>query len=238
MILLDILDAVFRLLTGGLPLQPVTLALALMVVGMGWMFGKLTTRLGFIRTSLALIAGLYFYMVFAQTQFFGVHLFLIGLLLNHLPLFVRIGSWAQGLGDWWFALRYRRTFEDMRTHERDAEDRAREARKAYHSQSGKNDQQSQWRAEAQARRGRKTTQSGNQRAKAEKRRPNFGKTALPTEQQGYLQTLGLDPFGAYSLAEIRTAYRRMAKQTHPDLGGSVQHFSAVQTAFEWLVKRG
>lgn len=231
MLVLDILDALFRLLTGGVPLQPVTLALALMVIGMGWLFGKLTTRLGVIRTSLALVVGLYFYLVFAQAQFFGAHLFLIGLFLNHLPLFMRIASWAQDIGDWWFALRYRQTFEDMRAQEQQAEDSARQARREFHRRGQPHSQQDQWRAQAEARRGKQgARQSGSQG------KPDHDRTALPNERQGHLQTLSLDPFGTYTTAEIRKAYRQAAKRAHPDLGGSTMQFTAVQSAFEWLIR--
>ena len=47
--------------------------------------------------------------------------------------------------------------------------------------------------------------------------------------------LGLEP-GA-SLAEVKRAYRRLAKQSHPDHAGSgsLDTFLAVKAAYEWIV---
>ena len=53
----------------------------------------------------------------------------------------------------------------------------------------------------------------------------------------HLQTLGLKPGQEYSPEEIRKAYRRRAKETHPDAGGNAQEFMAVKAAFEALCRR-
>jgi hypothetical protein len=47
--------------------------------------------------------------------------------------------------------------------------------------------------------------------------------------------LGLEP-GA-SLAEVKRAFRRLAKQSHPDHAGSgsLETFLAVKAAYEWIV---
>ena len=37
--------------------------------------------------------------------------------------------------------------------------------------------------------------------------------------------------------EIKKAYRRRAKETHPDTGGNAQEFMAVKAAFEALCRR-
>ena len=50
---------------------------------------------------------------------------------------------------------------------------------------------------------------------------------------GYYQLLGLEP-GA-NLAEVKTAYRDMVKQHHPDQGGAVPDFLHLQEAYEYLL---
>ena len=50
----------------------------------------------------------------------------------------------------------------------------------------------------------------------------------------HLQTLGLKPGQDYSPDEIKKAYRRRAKETHPDAGGDAQEFMAVRTAWKAL----
>lgn len=47
----------------------------------------------------------------------------------------------------------------------------------------------------------------------------------------YLQTLELMPGKAYTQAELKTAWRKMAFKTHPDRGGSAAAFSAVKEAY-------
>ena len=50
----------------------------------------------------------------------------------------------------------------------------------------------------------------------------------------YLQTLELIPGKAYTQAELKVAWRKMAFKTHPDKGGSAAAFSAVQEAYKAL----
>ena len=53
--------------------------------------------------------------------------------------------------------------------------------------------------------------------------------ASPVEATPY-ETLGVHP--AASTEELRRAYRRMLRATHPDTGGVAVHFHAVQAAWE------
>lgn len=54
-------------------------------------------------------------------------------------------------------------------------------------------------------------------------------TQSPLDESAY-DVLGVD--SSASSAELRHAYRRRARQTHPDLGGSAARFNAVQLAWE------
>jgi DnaJ-class molecular chaperone len=47
-------------------------------------------------------------------------------------------------------------------------------------------------------------------------------------------TLGPDPRKTWNPDEVKAAYRRAAKQSHPDAGGSTVEFIAAQNAWEWL----
>lgn len=60
---------------------------------------------------------------------------------------------------------------------------------------------------------------------------------------GHLETLGLDPAGEYTYADIKKAYRRMAVKYHPDkhqtksqqvIDEMTERFKAVQLAYQWL----
>lgn len=51
----------------------------------------------------------------------------------------------------------------------------------------------------------------------------------PLAQSPY-EVLGVDPAASHD--ELRRAYRRLARETHPDLGGSAARFNAVQLAWE------
>jgi DnaJ-class molecular chaperone len=48
--------------------------------------------------------------------------------------------------------------------------------------------------------------------------------------------LGLDPRKPWNPDEVKAAYRKAAKRSHPDAGGSTVEFIAVQNAWEWLRK--
>lgn len=61
----------------------------------------------------------------------------------------------------------------------------------------------------------------------------YGSVRNPHLESGYYQALGLEPGAA--LAEVKTAYRDMVKQHHPDQGGSVQDFLHLQEAYEYLL---
>jgi len=65
----------------------------------------------------------------------------------------------------------------------------------------------------------------------ERRAPGGGHARSHVESQ--FAILGLTP-GA-SLGEVKTAYRELVKQHHPDQGGTVQEFLRLQQAYEFLL---
>lgn len=166
-----------------MPLHPVTLTLALIVLALGWSYGRLTKRFGMFRTSLAVILGLYGYMVFLSNGYFGLRIFLLGVLLNHIPLLIRIALWARSLGDWWFALRYRRSFEDIRAQERMDTDAAAAKRRAYHQAGQTNTQQDAWRNQAKAAREAKK-QKSSQSSSGTNSKPNPGASRSSSRKTG------------------------------------------------------
>lgn len=75
--------------------------------------------------------------------------------------------------------------------------------------------------------------SGNGGGRAGARRAHhFPRDPRGLEAQ-YFTALGLE--ATASLSEVKTAYREMVKQHHPDQGGSVQAFLALQEAYEYLL---
>ncbi|MBI3992634.1 MAG: DnaJ domain-containing protein [Candidatus Lambdaproteobacteria bacterium] len=63
------------------------------------------------------------------------------------------------------------------------------------------------------------------------RPPPYGRNAA--QHQSHYEVLGLAP-GA-SLLDVKNAYRRKVKETHPDQGGTVQGFLRLQEAYEVLL---
>jgi hypothetical protein len=59
------------------------------------------------------------------------------------------------------------------------------------------------------------------------RAPNVGP---PDPRPEFMATLGLAP--PYVLEDVKAAYREKVKLAHPDRGGSVEAFNAIQQAFE------
>jgi hypothetical protein len=68
--------------------------------------------------------------------------------------------------------------------------------------------------------------------------PRFGKrgSAMPTPQERYRRLLGL-PLGRRLFGpEIKEAYKRAAKKSHPDAGGSEREFLELSRARDALMK--
>lgn len=204
----------------------------------------------FIKGFFALIFGIVVYAFLTTSNWLIILIFVAGVLVNHGPFVYGILLWAQSLGDIVYAMRYQQAFEDIRRKEEELEEELRQRRaEAYRQREADSEAQKRWRAETQQSRGQKSSQRrteepkdrkttdkgqerGSQRQKQEApKRPTPPGSSLRTK---YLRILGLEPGHSYSPEEIKKAYRRKAKETHPDGGGTAATFIEVQKAYTWL----
>lgn len=163
----------------------------------------------------------------------------------------------EAFGDFFFALRYRQAFEDIRRREQELEEELRRARaQSRQGQQGESEAQRQWRREQEQQRARKAEEAARQKQEksagsktqenarqgdGQQRNERTTGTAYtqppPDELRAkHLRTLGLDPREVYGFDELKSAYRKALKRTHPDAGGSAVEFIAVQNAWEWFKK--
>lgn len=239
-------------------LNPLFLAFLLAVYFTGKFVGKLTVRPNIWKFLLLCYLGLFLFPNLRNAGPIIGGLFLLGFFSAHIRSIPSILSWAGGIGDFFFALRYRRAFEDIRQREQELEEELRRARaQARHGQQGESEAQRQWRREQEAERARKAEEAarqkqgqgqGNSGGKAREkarhgdgqgstgRSSGTGYSSPPPDdlRAKHLRTLGLDPRKSWNTDQVKAAYRRAAKQTHPDAGGSTVEFIAVQNAWEWL----
>lgn len=237
-------------------LNPLFLAFLLAVYFTGKIVGKLTVRPNIWKFLLLCYLGLFLFPNLRNAGPIIGGLFLLGFFSAHIRSIPSILSWAGGIGDFFFALRYRRAFEDIRRREQELEEELRRARaQARGTEQGESEAQRQWRREQEAERARKAEEAtGQKQEKAstgngthEKARQGDGqKSGGSASSRGstppppddlrakHLRTLGLDPRKSWNPDEVKAAYRRAAKRTHPDAGGSSVEFIAVQNAWGWL----
>jgi hypothetical protein len=218
--------------------------------------GKLTKRLNVWKFLLLAYLGVFLFEPLRHAGPIIGGLFVLGFFSAHIRNIPSIVGWASGLGDIVFAFRYRRAFEDIRRREQELEEELKRARmQARSGQQGESDAQRQWRREQETERARKAeeaerkkqekasggnkTQEKARQGDGQKRNDQAsgtGNTAHPPDdlRAKHLRTLGLDPRKTWNPDEVKAAYRRAAKRTHPDAGGSSVEFIAVQNAWEWL----
>ncbi len=248
--MIEFFEVMFRALTG-MKLTSSTLIFLLVVFALGWLYGKLTRRVGFIKGFFALVFGIVVYAFLASSNWLIVLIFVAGVLVNHGPFVYGILLWAQSLGDIIYAMRYQQAFEDIRQKEEELEEEIRQRRaEAYREREADSEAQKRWKAEAQQSRGSKKTQgragrageskntSGGQKRSSQRQEQEAPKKYSPpgnSLRAKYLSILGLKPGRDYSVTEIKKAYRRKAKETHPDRGGTDADFIEVQKAYEWLL---
>ncbi len=237
-------------------LNPLFLAFLLVVYFTGKFVGKLTVRPNIWKFLLLCYLGLFLFPNLRNAGPIIGGLFLLGFFSAHIRSIPSILSWAGGIGDFFFALRYRRAFEDIRRREQELEEDQRRARaQARGTQQGESDAQRQWRREQEAERARKAEEAARQKQgqgssggttqekarhgdeqKSNGRTSGTGYSSPPPDdlRAKHLRTLGLDPRKTWNPDEVKAAYRRAAKRSHPDAGGSTVEFIAVQNAWEWL----
>lgn len=238
-ILLDAIAWVLGLLSG-LGLHPDRLGVTALFFGVGWLYGKLTRNIGFWKLIFLVYFGAYLLAMLASADPLIVWGFIFGILANHSYLYARVFSWARNLGDVVFALRYRRAFEDIRRREAELEERERRFQQDSRAQAraqGESAQQRQWKEQAQARRGQQSGTSGGStgaRQEQTSRPSSSGSSTRDGLKTQYLRTMGLDPNRNYSKDELKRAYRRRAKEVHPDAGGSSAAFQDLSGAYQWL----
>lgn len=243
---MEFFSVMFRAITG-MKLTPETMIVLGFFFALGWLFGKLTTRIGVIKGILLAIFGSVALAVLSITPGVVVFFFIAGVLTNHGPLLARVIYWAQDIADIFYALQYRQAFEDIRAEEARMEEELRQARaEAYFRAHARGDSSTQdrWRkssgrSQENPRAGEKAKAGDGAGGQKESPRGSAGgaKPRRPPSEplrDRYLQTLGLKPGEDYSPEEIKKAYRNRAKETHPDAGGNAQEFMAVRAAWKAL----
>lgn len=257
--------------------NPIFLAFLLAVYFAGKLVGKLTVNLNIWKFLLLCYLGVFIIPDLRTSGPIIGGVFLLGFASNFIKRLPGVFSWAQNLGDVFFAFRHRRAYEEIQRQEQEIEELKRQlyaAQMAATQSSGPSPQQQQWKAQAQQSRqsassgfgggrgdggaagsdGRSGSKSrgsqqqrsgdsrasrgasGNQKPSPQQKRisgpPPNGQNLSVRDQ--HLVTLGLSPGKSYTPDEIRTAWRRMAKKTHPDAGGSMAEFISVVNAYNYL----
>lgn len=207
------------------------------VYGVGYAFGSHTKNLNPLKIVGLVIVGLIIYSALKDAIPTFAWVFIFGVATHHTSLLWRAGRWARSFGDFIFATRYRKAFDDIRRREAELDElekRLREQAKAQaksetNSKSESSTQQ-QWREQAKARTG--GASGGSSSGSGQKSNSSSNGSA----KDEYLRTMGLSPQTRYSADDLKRAYRKRARETHPDLGGSTSEFQQVSGAYEWLLK--
>lgn len=227
--------------------NPAFLAVLAILFFAGRFTGKLTKN---IRLWKILLLGYFALFLYGPVRDAGPILggiFIAGILSNHVGSFFSALAWAGSLGDVLFAFRYRSAYEDIRRREQELEERERrlreaELRQAYQQQEQEQGQRARagWQQEARGFRQQNDSQKTQQGPGRQKQNDNRsqrcyqssdtrGKGAGSTKpaedkKARCLKILGLDPKRSYNPDELKAAYRKKVKKTHPDAGGSQAEF--------------
>ena len=254
--MIEFFSVMFRAVTG-MKLTLETLIFLGFIFMLGWLFGKLTRRIGIIKGILLGIFGSAVLAFLSVAPGVFVITFLAGVLTNHGPILARVIFWAQDLADFFYALKYRRAYEDIRAEEAKVEEELRNARAEAYKRAhafGDSSSQERWRKSStsdgdKASQGEGFASSDEEKAtndeKSEASAASFEsaeqtKTRSPSQdpvRRRHLEVLGLDASGEYTQDEIKKAYRKRAKETHPDAGGDAQEFIDVRAAWKALSQR-
>ena len=208
-------------------LNPLFLAFLLAVYFTGKFVGKLTIRPNIWKFLLLCYLGLFLFPNLRNAGPIIGGLFALGFFSAHIRSIPSILSWAGGIGDFFFALRYRRAFEDIRRRERELEEELSRSRThARNGHQGESDAQRQWRREQEAVR----TREAEEAAWLKQEKANAGNKAQEKARQGdgqksdgrtsgagftpaqpddlrakHMRTLGLDPRKTWNHDEVKAA---------------------------------
>lgn len=213
--MIEFFSVMFRAITG-MKLTPETVILLGFFFALGWLFGKLTTRIGIIKGIFLAIFGSVALVFLSVAPGVVVFMFIAGVLTNHGPLLARVIYWAQDIADIFYALQYRQAFEDIRAEENRMEEELRQARADAYARAharGDTSTQDRWRKSSgrdqeKPRAGEKEKTGGGAGRQKEPPKGSTG-AARPKSPPGdplrdkHLQTLGLKPGQDYSPEEIK-----------------------------------
>lgn len=210
------------------------------VYGVGYAFGSYTKNLNPLKIVGLVIVGLIIYSALKDAIPTFAWVFIFGVATHHTSLLWRAGRWARSFGDFIFATRYRKAFEDIRRREAELDELEKQLREQAKAQSrsetnskSESTTQQQWREQAKARKGGSGETSGS--SSGSTGGSGYSASNNSTRDE-YLRTMGLNPKSQFSADDLKRAYRKRARETHPDLGGSTSAFQQVSGAYEWLLK--
>lgn len=156
--MIEFISVMFRAITG-MKLTPDTLIVLGFFFILGWLFGKLTRRIGIIKGILLVVFGVAVFAFLSVAPGVIVTVFLAGVLTNHGPLLARLIYWAYDISDIYYGLKYRQAFADIRAEEERMEEEIRRARAEAYANAhagGDSATQDRWRRTS----GRSTEQEG------------------------------------------------------------------------------
>jgi hypothetical protein len=172
--MIEFFSVMFRAITG-MKLTPETVILLGFFFALGWLFGKLTTRIGVIKGIFLAIFGSVALVFLSIAPGVIVFMFIAGVLTNHGPLLARVIYWAQDIADIFYALQYRQAFEDIRAEEVRMEEELRQARaEAYARTHAQGDSSTQDRWRKSSGRGQEKSRAGAKSPEGEKEKAGGG----------------------------------------------------------------
>ena len=232
--------------------NPVFLAFLIGLYFLGKLVGRMVSRPNIWKLLILCYFGVFLFEPLRNLGWVLGGVFLLGFFSGTIRNLPSIIAWADGLSDIVFALKHRNAYEEMKRQEERFEEELRRAREeAARANTGQSRQQQEWANEAKQTRGKKQSAGANEKDRGSGGRSQGGGTgssgrvgsdkAQPKQssfeeriRREHLETLGLDPDKAHSLHEIKKAYRRRVKDTHPDVGGDPIELRKVRGAWEWL----
>jgi hypothetical protein len=231
--------------------NPVFLAFLLAVYFMGKFIGRLASRPNVWKLLLLCYLGVFLFEPLRNAGWILGSIFLIGFFSGTIRNLPGILTWAESFGDIYFALRYRRAYEQLKAQEQAFEEELRRTREgAARTNTGQSRTQQNWKAEAEEARGKaKASSNGDKGQDGGRQSQSSGQSSSYDRLSGaqqkpqnddirrkHLKTLGLNPSESHSLHDIKRAYRKRVKECHPDVGGDSNELRQVVNAWEWLRK--